>query len=115
MITELLTKRYPGMRAWLMQRLTALIMAIYSVMLLVRILVLQPGTYEEFLEFFYPAWFRIAGWLFWICLSLHAWLGIRDVFKDYVPNMNVRSVLLKILVVLLWVYIAWASWLFLKK
>jgi succinate dehydrogenase / fumarate reductase membrane anchor subunit len=115
MITELLTKRYPGMRAWLMQRLTALIMAVYSVMILLRILVLQPGNYEEFLEFFHPAWFRIAGWLFWISLSLHAWLGIRDVFKDYVPNMNVRSVLLKILVVLLWVYIAWASWLFLTK
>jgi succinate dehydrogenase / fumarate reductase membrane anchor subunit len=115
MITELLTKRYPGMRAWLMQRLTALIMAIYSVMLLVRILVLQLGTYEEFLEFFHPAWFLIASWLFWISLSLHAWLGIRDVFKDYVPNMSVRSVLLKILVVLLWVFIAWASWLFLTK
>jgi len=115
MITELLTKRYPGMRAWLMQRLTALIMAVYSVMLLLRILVLQPGTYEEFLDFFYPAWFRIASWLFWISLSLHAWLGIRDVFKDYVPNMSVRSVLLKILVVLLWVFIAWASWLFLTK
>lgn len=113
MIFELLTKRYPGMRAWLMQRLTALIMAVYSVMLLVRILFLQPNTYEDFLGFFNPAWFRVASWLFWISLSIHAWLGIRDVFKDYVPNMNVRSVLLKILVVLLWIYIAWASWLFL--
>ncbi len=113
MVIELLTKRYPGMRAWLMQRLTALIMAAYSVMLFVRICVLQPGTYEALLDFFQPTWFRIASWLFWISLSIHAWLGIRDVFKDYVPNMQVRSVLLKILVVLLWVYIAWASWLFL--
>ncbi len=113
MVIDLLTKRYPGMRAWLMQRLTALIMALYSVMLFVRICVLQPDTYAVFLEFFQPIWFRIASWLFWISLSIHAWLGIRDVFKDYVPNMQVRSGLLKILVVLLWVYIAWASWLFL--
>jgi len=111
MMTKLLTKRYPGMRAWLMQRLTALIMAVYSVMLFIRILVLQADSYEAFLDFFQPSWFRIASWLFWISLSIHAWLGIRDVFKDYVPNMQVRSILLKILVVLLWVYIAWASWL----
>jgi succinate dehydrogenase / fumarate reductase, membrane anchor subunit len=113
MLIELLTKRYPGMRAWLMQRLTALVMAVYSIMLLVRITILQPGIYEEWLSFFQPLWFRIASWLFWICLSLHAWLGVRDVFKDYVPNYDVREVLLKILAVLLSVYIVWATWLFL--
>ena len=115
MIIELLTKRYPGMRAWLMQRLTALVMAIYSVMALTRILMVQPNNYESWLAFFEPWWFRVASWLFWICLTIHAWLGIRDVFKDYVPNTEVRSVLLKILVVLLWIYMAWATWLFLIK
>jgi succinate dehydrogenase / fumarate reductase membrane anchor subunit len=101
------------MRAWLTQRLTALVMAIYSVMLLVRIIVLQPSIYEDWLGFFQPLWFRIASWLFWISLSIHAWLGIRDVLKDYVPNYEVRVVLLKVLAVLLWMYMAWASWLFL--
>ncbi|MEQ1487529.1 MAG: succinate dehydrogenase, hydrophobic membrane anchor protein [Methylotenera sp.] len=113
MLIELLTKRYPGMRAWLMQRLTALVMAVYSVMLLVRVAILQPSIYEEWLSFFQPLWFRIASWLFWICLSLHAWLGVRDVFKDYVPNYDVREMLLKMLAVLLSVYIVWATWLFL--
>ena len=101
------------MRAWLTQRLTALVMVIYSVMLLVRIIVLQPSIYEEWLGFFQPLWFRIASWLFWISLSIHAWLGVRDVFKDYVPNYEAREVLLKVLAVLLWGYMAWASWLFL--
>lgn len=113
MLIELLTERYPGMRAWLTQRLTALVMAIYSVMLLGRIIVLQPSIYEEWLGFFQPFWFRIASWLFWISLSIHAWLGVRDVLKDYVPNPNVRSVLLKLLRVMLWVYLAWATWLLL--
>lgn len=115
MIIDLLTKRYPGMRAWLMQRLTALVMATYSIMLLVRILILQPDIYEEWLSFFQPMWFRIASWLFWICLSVHAWLGVRDVFKDYVPDYGIRMVLLKLLAALLWAYIAWASWLFLVR
>ncbi|MDZ4141906.1 MAG: succinate dehydrogenase, hydrophobic membrane anchor protein [Methylotenera sp.] len=115
MVIDLLTKRYPGMRAWLMQRLTALAMAAYSIMLPVRIIILQPGVYEEWLSFFQPIWFRIASWLFWICLSVHAWLGVRDVFKDYVPDYDIRVVLLKLLATLLWGYIAWASWLFLVR
>ena len=115
MIIELLTKRYPGMRAWLMQRLTALVMGIYSLMALTRILVVQPTDYISWSQFFQLWWFRVASWLFWICLTIHAWLGIRDVFIDYVPNPELRGVLLKILVVLLWIYMAWATWLFLIK
>jgi succinate dehydrogenase / fumarate reductase membrane anchor subunit len=49
--------------------------------------------------------------LFWLALTLHAWLGIRDVFKDYVPNATLRSLLLKALVILLWLYLAWAAYL----
>ncbi|MGZ8262398.1 MAG: succinate dehydrogenase, hydrophobic membrane anchor protein [Methylotenera sp.] len=113
MLLAPLSKRYPGMRAWLMQRLTGLIMAIYSIVLLVRILVLQPSSYDAWLSFFQPWWLRVASLLFWISLSTHAWLGVRDVLKDYVPNIAIQAVLLKLVVVMLWVYLAWAAWLFL--
>lgn len=115
MIVELLTKRYPGMRAWLVQRLTALIMAIYSIMALTRILIVQPTEYVEWVGVFQPWWFQVASWLFWISLTVHAWLGIRDVLKDYVPDIKTRQVLIKIVIVLLWGYIAWATWLLLIK
>ena len=111
MLIELLTKRYPGMRAWLTQRLTGLVMAIYSVRVVIRFLSVRPENYESWVSFFQPIWWRIASLIFWIALSLHAWLGIRDVFKDYVPNYALQMVLQKILIVLLWVYLAWAVWL----
>lgn len=109
MLLSLLTKRYPGMRAWLTQRLTGLLMAIYSVLLLARVLVLTPTSYEEWLEFSRPWWWRLATWLFWVSLSSHAWLGVRDVLKDYVPNVKVRMVLLKLVVLALWVYLVWIT------
>ena len=99
------------MRAWLTQRLTGLVMAIYSVMVVIRFLSVRPENYESWVSFFQPIWWRIASLIFWIALSLHAWLGIRDVFKDYVPNYALQMVLQKILIVLLWVYLAWAVWL----
>jgi succinate dehydrogenase / fumarate reductase membrane anchor subunit len=113
MLIELLTERYPGMRAWLTQRLTGLVMAIYSIVALLRFFIIQPENYEAWVSFFQPIWWRIASLIFWLALSMHAWLGIRDVFKDYVPNYVVQRVLQNILVVLLWIYFAWALWLLL--
>ena len=82
MLLSLLTKRYPGMRAWLTQRLTGLLMAIYSVVLLIRVLLLTPSSYEDWLAFSQPWWWCLATFLFWVSLSSHAWLGVRDVLKD---------------------------------
>jgi succinate dehydrogenase / fumarate reductase membrane anchor subunit len=101
------------MRAWLTQRLSALVMAVYSVFAVARFLIVQPSHYEAWVDFFQPLWWRIATLLFWISLCIHAWLGIRDVFKDYVPNSTIRDVLDKLLVVSLWVYLIWATWLLL--
>jgi len=113
MLIELLTKRYPGMRAWLTQRLSALVMVIYIAFAVVRFLIIQPNYYEAWVDFFNPLWWRIATLLFWISLCVHAWLGIRDVLKDYVPNPSARDVLDILLVVSLWVYLFWAVWLLL--
>ena len=112
MVIELLTKRYPGMRAWLMQRLTGLVMAIYSVMLVARVFDIKPHDYQSWLVFFEPWWIKVASLLFWISLTIHAWLGIRDVLKDYVPNAQMRTVMLNVVITLLWVYLGWATWLF---
>jgi succinate dehydrogenase / fumarate reductase membrane anchor subunit len=111
MLLSLLTKRYPGMRAWLTQRLSGLLLAIYSILFLIRVLVLQPTSYEAWLSFNQPWWWRIASWLFWLSLSVHAWLGVRDVLKDYVPNMQLRMVLLKLVLIMIWVYLAWITFL----
>ncbi len=109
---NLLTKRYPGFRAWLVQRFTGLVMAIFSLVFLAKLLCHQPVNFETWHMFFAPLWFRVLCVLFWLSLSIHAWLGIRDVLKDYVPNLAIRSVALKACLILIWLYLAWAIWLF---
>jgi succinate dehydrogenase / fumarate reductase membrane anchor subunit len=113
MLIELLTKRYPGMRAWLTQRFTAIVMAIFCIFAVIRFLIVQPSDYVAWLSFNQPLWWRLASWLFWVALSLHAWLGIRDVFKDYVPKYAIRTVLVNVLFALLWIYLVWITYLFL--
>lgn len=112
MLVELLTKRYPGMRLWLMQRFTAILMALFFVLLVVRVFVEAPQSHADWLQFNQPLWWRVISWLFWIALFFHAWLGVHDVFKDYVPKYWLRALLTKALHVLLWLYFFWVSYLF---
>lgn len=93
MIFELLTAKYPGMRRWLTQRLCALSMALVLVLFWVRMLCLSPQGYEGWLAVFSPLWWRVLTVWFFICMLLHAWLGVRDVLRDYVPHLATRAVL----------------------
>ena len=114
MLIQLLTHQYPGMRLWLSQRLTAVVMAIYIISLLTLLLIMQPfnhATWQEnyaaWLEFVSPVWFRLATLLFFMSLFMHAWLGVADVLKDYVFNKALRAYLQMAVDVALVIYLCW--------
>jgi len=109
MIIQLLTKKYPGMRLWLSQRLTAVLMAIYIVSLLIAMVILQPAGFVAWHALFTPAWFRVATLLFFMCLFMHAWLGVADVLKDYVFNKTLRAYLQIVVDALLIAYLFWLT------
>jgi succinate dehydrogenase / fumarate reductase, membrane anchor subunit len=110
MIIQLLTSKYPGMRLWLSQRLTAVIMASYIVLLVILLAVQQPFGFEAWYAFVAPAWFRLLTFLFFISLFMHAWLGVSDVFKDYIFNKKLRANLQFIVDILLVVYLVWVAY-----
>ena len=107
MLIQLLSKKYPGMRLWLTQRLTALVMVFYIILLLVFWLVKQPADYASWRNFVTPIWFRLATLLFFMSLFSHAWLGVQDVLKDYIFNLQLRAVLRRLMLAALWIYFIW--------
>ncbi len=109
MLIELLTKRYPGMRLWLAQRLSAVAMAAYLLLLACMLLLKQPQGYQGWYALMSPWWWRVLTVLFFVSLLMHAWLGVRDVFKDYIFNLRLRAVLQITVDVLLIVYLIWAG------
>lgn len=110
MLIELLSEKYPGMRFWLTQRITAILMAGYIPLAIVYFLIEMPiSNYEGWVLFNSPWWWRVLTWLFFFSLALHAWIGVRDVFRDYVFNQNLRSYLQLLVEFLLLAYIAWLS------
>lgn len=107
MILQLLTKQYPGMRLWLSQRLTALVMAFYTVMLATLLIIVRPTGFVAWHDFVAPIWLRLATLFFFMCLFMHAWLGISDVLKDYVFNITLRGYMQIAVDILLVAYLFW--------
>lgn len=93
MLFELLTAKYPGMRRWLTQRLCALSMAVVLLLLWLRVMWLSPQSFNEWQALFVPWWWRLLTLWFFVCMLLHAWLGVRDVLRDYVPHLGIRNML----------------------
>lgn len=87
-----LTGAHYGLRDWVMQRVTAVLMLIYTVFF-VAVLVMLPSGYEQWQAFFGQTWVRLVTQIFVIALMLHAWVGVRDLWMDYIKKFGLRLTL----------------------
>nr|WP_315253280.1 succinate dehydrogenase, hydrophobic membrane anchor protein [uncultured Duganella sp.] len=79
-----------GMRDWLAQRVTAVIMVVYTAALVLSFLTGQNFTYEGWAGLFAQQWFKLLTAVTLIGLFYHAWVGMRDVWMDYVRAIGLR-------------------------
>ena len=73
-----------GIGAWLYQRLTAVVMTVYFVALFVYMMVTRDFSYPGWAEIFAPVWMKAATVIVIFALLYHAWVGVRDIWMDYV-------------------------------
>lgn len=81
-----------GLRDWIMQRVTACIMVVYTVALVV-LLLSAPADFDGWKALFGETWVRVFTQITLIALFLHVWVGIRDVWMDYVKPVGLRLTL----------------------
>ena len=82
-----------GLRDWLLQRLTAVVMAAYTVVLFGCLLIRPPASQADLRAMFMGGFFRVATMLFIAALLYHAWVGLRDILMDYVKAVGLRLAL----------------------
>jgi succinate dehydrogenase / fumarate reductase membrane anchor subunit len=97
-----------GLRDWLAQRVTAVVMAVYSVLMLGIVLVQRPDNYGLWKSLFAQQWMRLASLLFLLSVFWHAWVGVRDILMDYVKPAGARLVLQVGVILLLVAYSLWS-------
>ena len=106
-MNRVVTGAHYGMRDWLAQRMTAAIMAVYSVIVVCVVLLNKPLTYGVWRDLFAQGWMRVATLLFAVSLAWHAWVGVRDILMDYVKPTALRLGLEILVLVLIAVYTGW--------
>ena len=79
-----------GLKDWLAQRVTAIVMAIYTVILLVAFFSAGNFSYEGWAGMFARQWFKIATFITLVGLFYHAWVGMRDIWMDYIKPVSIR-------------------------
>jgi succinate dehydrogenase / fumarate reductase membrane anchor subunit len=107
MVNRIVTGAHYGLRDWLAQRVTAVIMAVYTVALAGVVLSRRPVTYAGWRDLFAQGWMRVATLLFTVSLAWHAWVGMRDIFMDYIKPTGLRLTLEVLTLVTLAGYLGW--------
>ncbi len=72
-----------GLRDWLAQRMTAVVMVLYTIILLIAFLSGKNFSYEGWAGLFAQQWFKIATFVAFLALFYHVWVGVRDILMDY--------------------------------
>lgn len=114
MILDLLTKKYPGFRLWFLQRISGLIIALFSIIFIARLHFIDVYTFQDWKNFFTPFWMKALFLLTWLCICFHGWIGVRNVIKDYVRYYHLRIFFLNAIAIASLVYFFILLWIFLK-
>jgi succinate dehydrogenase / fumarate reductase, membrane anchor subunit len=82
-----------GLRDWLSQRVTAALMALFTLAVIVQ--VLSPGEmgYDKWAGIFAKQWMKVLTFVVILALLIHVWVGVRDVLMDYVKAVGARLAL----------------------
>ena len=108
MVKRIVVGAHYGARDWLAQRVTALLMAAYTVLFVGMVTLCTPASYERWRALFSAQWMRLATFVFFLSVFLHAWIGVRDILMDYAKPTWLRLGLEIVVAVLLIAYTGWA-------
>jgi succinate dehydrogenase / fumarate reductase membrane anchor subunit len=85
------TKSAHALRDWLAQRITAGVMAAFTLIVLAQV-VFNNGTmgYEKWAGIFAPHWMKLLTLVVVLALTYHVWLGMREIYTDYIKPVWLR-------------------------
>lgn len=108
MVKRIVSGAHYGLKDWLVQRVTAVVMALYT-LFLIGFFLTQPLSFESWQGLFHGQPMRLASLVFLFSVFIHAWVGMRDIFMDYVHPTVIRLALHVAVILALAAYAFWAA------
>jgi succinate dehydrogenase / fumarate reductase membrane anchor subunit len=84
---------HQGFRDWVIQRVSAILMAVYSIALALYFITHSGLSFAEWHGLFSREWMKVITILFLLSLMWHAWVGIWTIFTDYIKSFVIRTLL----------------------
>lgn len=96
-----------GLYDWIIQRLSAVVLALYT-LFLVGFLAASPDlTYAQWQGLFAQTWMKVFSLAALASICAHAWVGMWTISTDYLKNTAVRFVFQLVCAGFLFVYLVW--------
>ena len=80
-----------GLRDWLAQRVTAALMALFTLVVLAQLIFSKgPVGYDKWAGIFSAQWMKALTFAIIVALLYHVWIDMRDIWMDYIKPVGVR-------------------------
>ncbi len=96
-----------GLRDWLIQRVSAVVIAIYSIALIIHVVTADHLSYQFWHDFFHLNVIRILSFIVLLSLVFHAWVGMWTIYTDYIKPTFLRLLLQCFTILSLMALLAW--------
>lgn len=109
MVDRVVVGAHYGLRDWLGQRITAVVMAVYTVFMAGCLLLGDHAAgYEGWKQVFAGTGAKTFTMLFLLSVFYHAWIGVRDIVMDYVKPASIRLTIHVLVILALVLYVIWS-------
>ncbi|MGV8933621.1 MAG: succinate dehydrogenase, hydrophobic membrane anchor protein [Gallionellaceae bacterium] len=108
MLNRIVTGAHYGLRDWLIQRVTAVMMLLYTLVIFIYCLLQPVLDYNTWTLLFSSNVVRSFSLLFLLGVFYHAWIGLRDIVMDYVKPAFIRLLIYVLIILALLLYAIWS-------
>lgn len=105
---RVLSGAHYGLRDWLSQRVTAVVMALFTLAVIVQVLLPGEMGYDKWAGIFAQQWMKVLTFAVIVSLLIHVWVGVRDILMDYVKSVGQRLSLQVVTIVWLVACTGWS-------
>lgn len=108
MVNRIVTGSHFGLRDWLVQRVSAVMMVLYTLFIVTYSLMQPSLDYNAWTLMFSSNIMRSFTLLILLSLFYHAWIGVRDIVMDYIKPAWIRLLIHVMVILSLLLYVIWS-------
>lgn len=109
MVNRKIVGAHYGLKDWLAQRVTGVVMVVFTLVVAAALLQGAGGSYDSWRAFMSAGLMRFLTFVFIVSLCWHAWVGVRDIWMDYVQPAGIKLALHVLTLLALVGYAGWAA------